>query len=351
MTDPITGSGPVGSPSLPWSPVPDEAGENGADFDSRRYAAADEDTAIEPQGLVPQLTGELTTLRKHVETVEQDVAALVARVHALSSAIVGVEVAIGDRLTEYADTVVQLGRGLTTNITTYREGNERTIAELRRALADSDELLRGVLTKSDDLAVELATVRSELTTQASDDSVDVDELRDVVRDAVEPLDVRGAIGNLAADLAGLGDRLTNTLATATAPSVGVDAAMQAEVLTALEGMRAELERVGRAEEEPKGEADSEQDDALAAELEAMRVEIAGLKRRIALRTAKLTDEEVERVADAVAHRISQAFEVVPDDEPAPAPKPASKRPTKASTPHAKTAKRTSSASARSAPRR
>ena len=312
-------------PSLPWSPVPDSAEEAPADFDRSGDAAADESADLERQGLLPRLTDELTSLRRHVLTVQEDVAGLVARLHSVGAAISGVEVALSDRLTEYADTVVQFGRGLTTNVTTYREGNERAIADLRRALADSDELLRTVLTKTDDLAVELATLRSELTSGDSDDSLDVEELRDLVRDAVEPLDVRGAVGQLTIDVAALGDRLTNELATAAAPSVGVDAAMQAELLTALEGMRAELERVGRAEDaKANAAANTEREHALIAELEALRVELAGLKRRIALRTAKLSDDEVERIAESVATRISQAFEVVPDDEPPPPPKPAAK---------------------------
>ena len=200
--------------------MPDEAADNGVDVDSR-WDAASYDAAVERQGLLPQLTDELTSLRTHVEVVQEDVAGVVARLHALGAAISGVEVTLGDRLTEYADTVVQLGRGLTTNVTTYREGNERTIAELRRALADSEELLRTVLTKADDLAVELATVRSELAADATDDSLDVDELRELVRDAVEPLDMRAAIEQLTADVGGLRDRFANELATAAAAPVGV----------------------------------------------------------------------------------------------------------------------------------
>lgn len=270
------GSGGLEGPSLPWSPVPDEG---------------------EQQGWLPQLTDELASLRRHIETVQDDVAGLVARVHALSTAVSGVEVTLGDRLTEYADTVVQLGRGLSTNVSTYREGNDRTVAELRRALADSEELLRTVLSKTDDVAVGLATVRTELSAEAADDALDVNELRDVVRDAVEPLDVRATIGQLRADVASLSDRFTQELVATPkrrAPA-SVDAAMQAELLTAFG---------------------------------TLRDEVAGLKRRIALRAKPLTDEEVERLADAVAHRFTEAFEVVPDEDPAPARTPAAKAPPK-----------------------
>jgi len=271
------GSGAIEGASLLWSPVPDEG---------------------EPQGLLPQLTDELTSLRQHVERIQEDVAGLVARLHTLDSAISGVEVRLGDRLTEYADTVVQLGRGFTTNLSTYREGNDRTIAELRRALADSEELLRTVLTKTDDVAVELATVHTELSTEGSDDGLDVDELRGIVREVVEPLDVRAAVGQLAADVAMLNDRVANELATTrrTSPPAGVDAALQAQLLTAFE---------------------------------TLRQEVAGLKRRIALRAkpTAIDDADVERIADAIAKRITEAFEVVPDDEPPRAPKPAAKKAT------------------------
>ena len=317
------GSGPVATASLPWSPVPDDSGE------------------VEPQGLLPQLTAELTSLRTHVDTVDQDVAGLVGRLAALGTALSGVEATLGDRLAEYADTVVQLGRGLTTNLTTYREGNERTIAELRRALADSEELLRAVLTKADDLAIELASVRAELSSDGTDHSFDADELRDIVRDAVTPLDLRAAIGQVTGGIAALSDRLTNELAVAPS-STSVDAAMQAELLTAVEGMRADLGRLRRAgAEKPTAAADDARERALMAELEAMREEIAGLKRRIALRRTKLSEEEVEQVADAVARRVSQAFEVVPDDEPAPPPpKPATTRASRPATAAARSAKST-----------
>src|SRR5207302_1362039 len=187
----------------------------------------------------------------------EDVAELVARLHTLGGAITGVEVTLGERLTEYSDTVVQLGRGLTANVSTYREGNERSVSELRRALADSEELLRAVLTKADDLAVGLAAVRSEM---------------------------------------------------------------------------------------PAGTAG----DSLVAELHAIREELAQLKRRIAVRAkasviddeqiATIVDQvraaidvrlpaaEIERVAEVVARRMTEAFEVVADDEPAaPAPEPTSSR--------------------------
>jgi hypothetical protein len=325
--------------------VPDEAGEDAADFDTTWDVGAQDHLDAEQQGLLPQLSDELISLRQHIETVEEDVAGLVARLHALGGAISGVEVTLGDRLSEYADTVVQLGRGLTTNVSTYREGNERTVAELRRALADSEELLRSVLTKADDLAIELATVRSELSADGSDDALDVDELRDIVRDVVEPLDVRVAIGQLTSDVAMLSDRLSNELAVATAaPPASVDAAMQTELLTALERMRAELERVGRGDAaDSKAAAAAERERAMVAELEAMREEIAGLKRRIPLRAKASGIDDVERLADAVAHRLAEAFEVVPDDEPAPA---ATAAPKRASTPPAKTGSRTAKSSRR-----
>jgi len=111
------------------------------------------------------------------------------------------------------------------------------------------------------------------------------------------------------------------------------------LLTAVEGMRSDLKRLGRAGAQKSTTAvDDERERALMAELETMREEIAGLKRRIALRRTKLSEDEVERVADAVARRVSQAFEVVPDDEPAPPPpKPATKRASRPATAAARTA--------------
>ena len=351
----MSGSGRTEISSLPLSPVPDDAAEGDDDVTG---APLVESAAImtDDRGLLPQLSKELALLRERIDVVQQDVAALVARLHTLGGAITGVETSLGERLAEYADTVVQLGRGLTANVSTYREGSERSVSELRRALADSEELLRSVLTRADDLAVEIAAVRHELTALPEDDSLDADEVRAIVHEAVEPFDVRDEIANLGTALSTLGDRLSREIAASAAvqPSgSNVDAAMQAELLSALEAMRADVERLRRAESRPsKTKAAVEHEQALVAELEAMREEIAQLKRRIAVRAkasgiddeqissivervrgaidVRLPDAELERVAAAVARRMAEAFEVVPDDEPAPAPEPAPARRSRAS---------------------
>lgn len=367
--------GPQRDASLALTFVPDDAAEGDDDLDVRldwpsgvaeepaldappsasapsepgRDAPAD---APATRGVLPQLSEELTSLRGRIETIHQDIAGLVARVHMLGGAITGVEVALGDRLSEYSETVVQLGRGLTSNLSTYREGNDRTVADLRRALADSEELLRAVLTKADDLAVELAAVRSELraavpaaaTTAADDEALDVDDLRTLVEEVVASFDVRDDVARLAEDLKAMADRVSASVAGASAPSgtAAVDSALQAELLTALEQMRTELEQLRRAESRPsRSRAGVEQ--ALVSELEAMREEIAALKRRIAVRAKatgiddeqiativeqvraaielRLPDDELVRVADAVATRFAENFEVVSEDDAPPDPAP------------------------------
>jgi hypothetical protein len=326
--------GPDDAPSLPLSPVPDDAAEGDDD-------RVDANPGASARGLIPQLSQELATLRGRVDLVQSDVGALVARLHTLGEAISGVESALSDRLSEYADTVVQLGRGLTSNVSTYREGNERTVAELRRALADSEELLRAVLTKADDLAVEIASVRSGFATESPSDALDVDELRTVLHEALEPFDVRAAIDRLGVDVAALHERVsasleTDALADAPASAPAVDSALQAEVLAGLEAVRAELQRLRRVEERAsKSDATAAREQALVAELQAMRDEITQLKRRIAVRAKpatiddgqlaalatqitaavdlRLPDAELQRLADAVAQRFTEAFEVVPED--------------------------------------
>lgn len=307
--------------------MPDDASEGDGDVTEPTSVEPDA-TAAPGRGLLAQLGEDLAALRQRIEVVQQDVVGLVARVHTLGGAVTGVEVTLGERLSEYSDTVVQLGRGLTANISTYRESNDRTVSELRRALADSEELLRTVLTKADDLAVEIAAVRNDLTVEAPAAPVDADELREMVHETLASFDARGNVARLATELAALGDRITKELAArpvATPGPSGVDAAVHAELLTALEAlrtdvvaavadMRAEIDRLRRAGAKPTKPATTEHERALVGELEAMREEIAQLKRRIAVR-AKATaidDEQIAAIAEAVAQRISEAFEVVPE---------------------------------------
>ena len=309
-----------------------------------------------PRGLLPKLADDLGSLRQHIETMHEDIAGMVARVHALGAAVTGVEVAIADRLAEYADTVVQLGRGLTSNLSTYREGNDRTVADLRRALADSDELVRSVLQKTDDLAVAVGALRSgPAGVEADDDAIDVDDLRAVVQDAVAAFDVRSDVSQLASELASVGERLDALVAEAiiepSAPS-GIDGAMHAEILTALETMRTEFRQSAPATpRSPRASVDLEQERAIVSELQAIREEIAAVKRRIAVRAKaptiddeqiaqiveqvsaavalRLPDDELDRVAGLVAQRIADTFEVVSDEDsafaaPEPEPPPSSK---------------------------
>lgn len=335
--------------------MPDDAAEGDDDVNEPSTAELARSASSGP-GLLLQLSEEVRELRRRIDVVQQDVAGLVARLHALGGAITGVEVTLGDRLTEYADTVVQLGRGLTSTVSTYREGNDRSVSELRRALADSEELLRSVLTKADDLALGIAGVRAEVTAETAGESLAADDVRAIVDDAVARFDVRGDIETLTTDMAALGERLSMELATtATARPVTstVDGAMHAELLASIETMRGEIERLRRSDARgARSKAAVEQEQALVGELQAIREEVAQLKRRIAVRAkasviddeqiativeqvraavdVRLPPTEIERVAEAVARRMAETFEVVADDEPvAPAPEPARPRTSKA----------------------
>ena len=335
--------------------MPDDAAEGDDDVNEPSTAELARSASSGP-GLLLQLSEEVRELRRRIDVVQQDVAGLVARLHALGGAITGVEVTLGDRLTEYADTVVQLGRGLTSTVSTYREGNDRSVSELRRALADSEELLRSVLTKADDLALGIAGVRAEVTAETAGESLAADDVRAIVDDAVARFDVRGDIETLTTDMAALGERLSMELATtATARPVTstVDGAMHAELLASIETMRGEIERLRRSDTRgARSKAAVEQEQALVGELQAIREEVAQLKRRIAVRAkasviddeqiativeqvraavdVRLPPTEIERVAEAVARRMAETFEVVADDEPvAPAPEPARPRTSKA----------------------
>ena len=335
--------------------MPDDAAEGDDDVNEPSTAEVVPSASAGP-GLLLQLSDEVRELRRRIEVVQQDVAGLVARLHALGGAITGVEVTLGDRLTEYADTVVQLGRGLTSTVSTYREGNDRSVSELRRALADSEELLRAVLTKADDLALGIAGVRTEVTAETANETLAADDVRAIVDDAVARFDLRTDMETLTADMAALGERLSTELAaTATTRPVTstVDGAMHAELLASIEKMRGEIERLRRSETRgARSKAAVEQEQALVGELRAIREEVAQLKRRIAVRAkasviddeqiativeqvraavdVRLPPNEIERVAEAVARRMAETFEVVADDEPAaPAPEPARPRGSKA----------------------
>ena len=327
--------------SLPLSPVPDDRAAGDDDVALSSDWRTDSIDAERPpvradRGLLPELADELSALRQHVEVLQQDVAGLVARLHTLGGSLTAVETAISDRLSEYADTVVQLGRGLTSSVATYREGNDRVVADVRRAIADSEELVRAVLARVDDLTVATEATQRALSAEPAGDELDVDDLRAVVQEAVGPIDVRADLERLSAEVAALREQLHRDLsATATpAPAAPVDVAVNAQVLTVLEALQTELEQLRRGgAPAARGKAGVEQ--ALVGELAAMREEIAALKRRIAVRAKataiddeqiaaiveqvraaiefRLPDDELARVAEAVANRFAEAFEVVTDE--------------------------------------
>lgn len=79
-----------------------------------------------------------------LEAIHRTLAALGPRIDALVTSTTTYRAALTDRLTEYANVVSTLSRDQAADLEEYRQANERTVGELRRSLASSDEVLERV---------------------------------------------------------------------------------------------------------------------------------------------------------------------------------------------------------------
>jgi hypothetical protein len=313
--------------------------------------------------LLPAVAGRL-------ETVHNSVSALGMRIDALGSLTSGVGSAMADRLTEYGDTVSQVTRAQTEALDEYRHGTERTVTELRRSLAASDEVIRRLSARIDELVTDMgslmeivrvlgaAPIRTDAASWSSASDEKLDWLRAevaAIASAIESAPVAPSAPApasepafdpaLAADLLRAIDELRTDVKAITSAGVAASLSDAAVSLPVAGGEVAELSAIG---------------EELSGELVALRSEITQLKRRIGMRAKSsgalddfqlreladriaesvrppvladadleriveavrppgLADADIERIVAAVGAHLESTFEVVPEDGELPPP--------------------------------
>ena len=319
LPEPIGASGEAGGAGddpfgirLRW---PAESGEGApaaeADDAPSYYEPAAGDDG-EPPALLPAMAG-------RIEGVHGAIATLAMRVDALTATVNAFRSVLSDRIADYADTAVRLSRNQAAELEEYRHGSDRLVGEVRRTIGESEESLRRLSLRVDELGSGL----SLLTDRVGKQLESVDRLGSRLADQSEELreELTGVLGVIRADLtkvhkdfgefrklrtelsgfANLREDLVAELAEAV-PDPSVATAALQDDLTALL-------------------ADLSGDTDLPSLLEALTEIRDELKKtnRSAARAQKpvLDAKQLESLADAVAERLARSFEVVTDAPSAP----------------------------------
>lgn len=154
---------------LRW-PERDHADADAADADADtrvrpRHAAAGaeatdldldtgEDVASELVPAVPLLPA----IAGRIEGLDGQLRALGIRLDALASSIGAVRTAVGDRVDAYADAAAATARQADTALEDHRRSTERAISEVRRGLTSTDEVLRRLEARLDEVATDVASL-------------------------------------------------------------------------------------------------------------------------------------------------------------------------------------------------
>lgn len=96
-------------------------------------------------------------MASRLETIHRSMSTLGMRIDALVTSTTSYRSALTDRLNEYADLVTKLTRTQASDLEEYRRANERTLADLRRGLATSEETLERVGARIDSMLTEAET--------------------------------------------------------------------------------------------------------------------------------------------------------------------------------------------------
>jgi ABC-type transporter Mla subunit MlaD len=274
-----------------------------------------------------------------IDTLQSATAGLSTRIDALLASTTSYRSLITDRISDYSEQVTRMARTQASDLEEYRHATDRVIAELRRSVLDSEEALHRIGTRVDELTSDMANVAELARTsivEGREVSASADKITRSVRDGLdgfttrvlERLDqVRSGIEVELASVRSDNGRLRQSVADAAAGwnAERAEAAIET-IRDDLAGMR-DLVRTAIVEEMPAAfteaaaapvaapVADME---PLIEELTAVRSEVASLRRRIAVRaggdSVALGDEQMSALADAVAARLAETFEIV-DEAP------------------------------------
>jgi hypothetical protein len=246
----------------------------------------------------------LPTLLGNIETVNTAIAALGFRVDAVGATLQGLQSVVLDRLVEHIDAISVATRSQRDALDEYRRGNERAVSELRKATTANDKATSGITRRVEEISTDVRSLA----------------------------DLSSTIAGQQPHAVGVPSDLADELVMALTP-------INDELLEAITKLQSALDTVPQS-----GRAQGE---GLAEELARVREELTQVKRRVGLRgraEASLTDEQLEliaesvatklptptlsdddfdRLADAIVDKLSSVFEVISDDvadDPPPKPK-------------------------------
>jgi chromosome segregation ATPase len=348
-----------------------------------------------PESPFPTTTALLPTLARRIDDLGGGLASASMRIDALGAATASLHSALSDRISEFGETVAKLARSQSDTIDEYRHGNDRSLAEMRRAITNSEAVLRKLSGRADELLrdsealAELIREMSFVTPppppppEGNGVAPMLEQISDELRRAIVELGDNftrvemalqqpnnDKLPDVAGELALLRDQLVQlegpdvvgelaSLRDQVAQLGGPDVAGQlASLRDQLEQLGGQVEQLGGQVEQAGGHVEQGGPD-VASELASLRDEVQQVKRRIGLRARAtvsldddqlhemasavnqrlkpptLDDDDLSRIAEAIVLRLEASLEVVPGDTPEEAPaEPAPKpaRPRKTSSP-------------------
>lgn len=170
-------------------------------------------------------------LASRIDSLHATMSTLGMRLDALVTSTTTYRSTLTDRLTEYADLVTKLTRSQTADLEEYRRANERTVAELRRSLGTSEEVLERVGARIDSMLTE---------TESSDDSA-----RRMLAEVRSILDAQESLGRFITDsLDQFADRVTDRMAGSQQTAASQLSALQSTLDAVAQTISSETGQVG-----------------------------------------------------------------------------------------------------------
>lgn len=185
-----------GDVRLDW-PAGDATGappDEGAEPDEHDDGVGFETHLLPAVPLLPAIAG-------RVDALDGQLRALGLRIDVLSNSVAAVRTAIGDRIDGYADTAAATARQAENALEEHRRSTERAVTEVRRALAGTEDVLRRLAARVDEVSTDVASLLAAAMAHRLDavgDSTGSEAPETAVLDAVAGLDERlaGVAGRL-----------------------------------------------------------------------------------------------------------------------------------------------------------
>lgn len=212
--------------------------------------AADASVLADADELLPAA---IPALAGRVEVVHGTLSTLGMRIDALVSATNSSRATISDRLGEYSELVTRLSRSQAAELDEYRRANERSLAELRKALSSSDDALQRVAARIDEMAADAGTTD--------------DHSRKLIAEVRSIIDAQESLGRFMTDaLDQFGERVLERMA-----------ASQNDLIAGLESIRTAMVTNQEATNELAEKITAPQ---LRQTVDELRADVQGLRRAV-----------------------------------------------------------------------